>query len=816
MPEPETIERQGGDLRIDEGPADFSAPIRATVGQPARTWHRRRFAVGAGNILGEARSNLRRMSSEEEAHGHIFLFVPVCLGTGGVIWFKTEIDPSAIVLTAAVLACLCTLFVLRDAELLVKRTIWAGLLVLLGMVLSQVETWRSETVVLDSAVTTTLTGRIERRETNGQGRWRYIVALEKTELPAIKRPPGRISVISRGADVPFEIGDRLTGRARLIPPAGPALPLLNDFAFSAYFDGVGANGYFYGAPQRVPPSGTDAEVSRMAAIEKWLYGLRAGIGDRIRSILPGDTGAFAAALVTDERRAISEETTEALRTSGLAHIIAISGLNMALSAGIFFIGFRSVLSLLPGMAQAYPTKKIAAFGALLAVTAYFLISGFGVSAERAFIMMAIMLIAVFFDRPSLSLRNVALSAIVILVLSPSEVLGPSFQMSFAATLALIAGYALWKERPAHTPFHTKNPALLGLLLAARFFGGILLTSLIGGLSTAIFAIEHFHRLATYGLAANLAAMPVITFIVMPAGLFAMLLMPFGLDPMLWKIVGFGLDLVIAIAKTIADWGGNIDVGRLPSWFFPVMVVGFLLLTLFRTKLRHAGTLVLAIGLLLVCLVPRAPQPDMLISEDGGLVAVVHDDELASNRDRPPSFIFEQWQHALAISQHRRPKTIGGEPATPSDASNYRRRLDAEERRQARDTMRAAAAAGTERGFVCVKKAWCTAKLPNGQVVTTIDDAAYLGPACDTAQIVITSIRLRFDRCRSGAALFTGETLRKTGAVEIRFDQQGPVIKTAFDTLARPWSRHRAYDWRSDTFTAQVALETPASVNDNDE
>jgi competence protein ComEC len=124
---------------------------------------------------------------------------------------------------------------------------------------------------------------------------------------------------------------------------------------------------------------------------KWLYGLRSGIGDRIRSILPADTGAFAASLVTDERRAISPETTEALRQSGLAHIVAISGLNMALSAGIFFVGLRSLLGLFPGFAQAYPTKKIAASGALLALTAYYLISGFAVSAERAFIMMAIML-----------------------------------------------------------------------------------------------------------------------------------------------------------------------------------------------------------------------------------------------------------------------------------------------------------------------------------------------------------------------------------------------------------------------------------------
>ncbi|MBB4113617.1 ComEC/Rec2-related protein [Rhizobium sp. BK226] len=219
--------------------------------------------------------------------------------------------------------------------------------------------------------------------------------------------------------------------------------------------------------------------------------------------------------MTDERRAISNATTEALRQSGLAHIIAISGLNMALSAGIFFVGFRMLLSLFPGVAQAYPTKKIAAAGALIAVTAYFLISGFAVSAERAFIMMAIMLIAVFFDRPSISLRNVALSALVILVISPSEVLGPSFQMSFAATLALVSGYQLWKDRRVRENAFLKLPIVRPFVAVAGFFGGVFLTSLIGGFSTALFSIEHFHRLTAYGLPANLATMPIISFIIMP-------------------------------------------------------------------------------------------------------------------------------------------------------------------------------------------------------------------------------------------------------------------------------------------------------------
>ncbi|MDJ1634446.1 ComEC/Rec2 family competence protein [Rhizobium rhizogenes] len=297
-----------------------------------------------------------------------------------------------------------------------------------------------------------------------------------------------------------------------------------------------------------------ADIVEGSVLDKadiWLAGLRNSIGDRIRRTLPGDTGAFAAALVTDERRAISEATTEALRTAGLTHIIAISGLNMALSAGIFYVGLRYVLSLFFGVAQAWPTKKIAAFGALVTVTAYYLISGFGVSAERAFIMMAIMLIAVLFDRPSISLRNVALSAIIILVLSPSQVLGPSFQMSYAATLALVSGYTLWTRRRHRETVFSRFRILRPLFFISRFFGGIASTSFLGGASTAIFSIEHFHRLATYGLAANLAAVPIVSFIVMPFGMAAMLLMPFGLDAPFWQVTGKGLELVIGIATTVA-------------------------------------------------------------------------------------------------------------------------------------------------------------------------------------------------------------------------------------------------------------------------
>ncbi|MBW9117490.1 ComEC/Rec2 family competence protein [Rhizobium cauense] len=750
-------------------------------------------------------------AAEEMDHGRFFLFSPVFLGAGAVIWFLLATDMPLLPLLAWSVALALTALAAGSGRPLTRSVALAGLLCVAGMFVAQFETRSRGTIILDAPVTTTITGRVERREGDGRGRWRYIVSLADTQSPAIRRPPQRISVVARGQTEPFEIGEWLTGRARLTPPAGPALPGLNDFAFRAYFDGIGANGFFYGSPRSTAAARAEPSVRELAV--NWLDALRSGIGDRIRYILPGDTGAFAASLVTDERRAISKETTEALRQAGLAHIVAISGLNMALSAGIFFVGLRLLLSLFPSIVQAYPTKKIAAAGALVALTAYYMISGFAVSAERAFIMMAIMLAAVFFDRPSISLRNIALSAWVILLLSPSEALGPSFQMSFAATLALVAGYAIWSKRAAREHPLLQIAALKPAIFVGRFFGGILLTSMIGGFSTALFAVEHFHRLSAYGLPANLMAMPVISFVVMPMGVLAMLLTPFGLDVIPWKIAGFGLDIVIAIAKIVSGWGGNVDIGRLPDWYFPVMVAGFLVLALLRTRLRYLGAATSALATVVVALSPPGMPPDIVIAEDGGIVAIVDDRILASNRTHPPDFIFDQWRRALAAEVEQPPQVLEGvAPARRRNSDGKIERLAVEELRKARNVLRQAVATGVENRFICLKSAWCTARHDSGYVLTVVENPAYFGPACDTADVVVTPVRLRATECRSGALLFTGESLRRSGAAEIRIDEQGAaIVTTAYVTLDRPWMRHRTYDWRNGTYDG----DAPA-INDNGE
>ena len=181
--------------------------------------------------------------------------------------------------------------------------------------------------------------------------------------------------------------------------------------------------------------------------------------------------------------------------------------------------------------------------------------------------------------------------------------------------------------------------------------------------------------------------------------------------------------------------------------------------------------------------------------------------MASNREKPPAFIFEQWQRALAIEEHQKPVMLQA-TNTPTVSDGKRLQLSPDQQNEAREAMRQALAISPTSRFSCQKRAWCTALLGNGKKLTVIENAAYLGPACDTADIVVTPVRLRLDRCRSGALLFTGETLRKTGSVELRFTDSGIDVATAFGPLQRPWMRHRAYDWRSDTFAD--ASQSPVS------
>ncbi|WP_246810523.1 ComEC/Rec2 family competence protein [Ensifer sp. ENS09] len=747
---------------------------------------------------------------EERAFGHGFVLIPVFLIFGVLAWLALPFDIR--IANLAVLLCIFGMaaLVCRWKLAPVGPPLVAVTLFIAGMLLVAIETWRTDTVVLDAPVTTNLRGTVFSREQDDRGRWRYGLEIEETSRPKLRRQPLKATLVTRGSGEPFPLGALIEGRARLSPPSGPALPGLNDFAFDSYFKGIGAVGFFYGAPklsEKVASEEGGTVAALLSATKKTMAAMRETVGERIRSSIGGDTGALAAALVTAEERAISRETVEVLRQAGLAHVLAISGLNMALAAGTFLIGARTALSMVPGLAHRVPIKKVAAAGALLMVCFYILISGGAVSALRAWIMISIMLVAVFFDRMSISLRNVALAAIVIVVLMPSAVAGPGFQMSFAATLALVAGYGRWRERrtgKAEAPGSRSKGRLITGVAA-----GILITSLIGGLATSVYSIAYFHRLPAYGLIANILTMPLISIVIMPFGLFAMLLMPFGLEHLPLMAMAWGLDRMLDVARFVTSLDGEVVTGRIGPIGFVLIAIGGVFLCVLRSWLAISGIVLICAGFLSLVF-EGGSRPDIVIAEDGRLVGLVTDDAIATNRPRPPDFIFSQWQRALIVAKHERPATLppAADGLYPAMEQAVRRAppIEGEKAAAIRADFSSAIAASKAGSFVCRDKQWCAARSAVGWTIVTLENPRLFPALCDQADLIVVAVRVDTEACAvRGARIVDVGTLRRTGAIEIRAEQQeglsSPVMQfqPAFTTLARPWERHRTYDWRSGAF-----------------
>ena len=283
----------------------------------------------------------------------------------------------------------------------------------------------------------------------------------------------------------------------------------------------------------------------------------------------------------------------------------------------FFFILRALLALIPGLTDRMPVKKWAAFGALIVTALYLVLSGAEVATQRSFITIAIVLIGVVLDRPVLTLRTVTIAALVALLFSPEAVVHPSFQMSFAATLALIAVYAYGQplaRAGADSPLATRA-ALWGV----NEIVSLLLASLIAGLATTPYAAYHFHRLAPYGVLANLLAMPVVSAWVMPMGILGVLALPFGFDAFFWRQMGYGIEWMNTVALWVASLPGAF--GRVTSFgTTPLLLAtaGLLLIGLLKTPLRWSGAMFVVLAVIFAA---RTPVPDVLVAADGRSFAV---------------------------------------------------------------------------------------------------------------------------------------------------------------------------------------------------
>jgi len=423
--------------------------------------------------------------------------------------------------------------------------------------------------------------------------------------------PWRLRIRFSGTQPAFAPGDRVKAFATVGPPSPPSIPGAYDFQRHAFFEGIGGVGFALGpAELEVPPAGSIEAGGIRLGIET----LRQRMTQRILGQIPAPAGAVAAALITGSQSAIQRQTMSEMRDSGLAHLLSISGLHMGFVAAILFGGLRAVLALVPAIALTRPIKKWAAAAAILGTAFYLVLSGASVPAERSFLMAGLVLLAVLVDRSAISMRLIAWAALVVLLLSPEALIGPSFQMSFGAVVALIAAFEAWRDRRARWRSDHGWLGRAGLTLVS-----LAATSLIATLATAPPSIYHFNRLADYGVVANMLAVPLSGFWIMPWAVAACVLMPLGLDWVALAPMGWGIEVLLAIAREVAGWPGS--VALVPA--MPVAALGFiafggLWLCLWRANWRYLGVVPIVLGFLAM---PWVTPPDILVSDDGKLMAV---------------------------------------------------------------------------------------------------------------------------------------------------------------------------------------------------
>lgn len=384
-----------------------------------------------------------------------------------------------------------------------------------------------------------VSGWIENINKSGPLQHFYIRVHDIENLPN-NQTPYRVRVRLKPYD--FVPGDFIRLRAVLAAPRKPVLAGGYDPARAAYYNKIGGFGFAISKPETITPNLLSYVESKKRNLVKYRYSL----SRRIQSRAPPDTAGLQAALLTGDRSAIPEQQKQSLRRAGLAHLLAISGLHMGLLAGGAYGLASLLLSMISPLSRRYDMRKYAALLGAIIASVYLLLSGASVSTQRAFIMAIIVFAAIILNRRAVSLRSVALAAGITLMLHPESLISAGFQMSFAATTALVVVYRSWTNQRSYV----SERNILQRLKTG--FIGISVTSLVAGVATGGFAALHFHRFARLGLIANIAAMPIFTFIAMPAGFLAVLLMPFGMEGFALRIMGWGLDYVLYIANWVSN------------------------------------------------------------------------------------------------------------------------------------------------------------------------------------------------------------------------------------------------------------------------
>lgn len=534
---------------------------------------------------------------------HWFLWFPVGVGIGVGLYFSLPIEPPFLVSVflfgiGLFLVCvsMAQTYIWNRPSVGFFFLSFAVLSIVTGFFAGSYRTNRLNTpLIIREYGPLTLVGTVIKSEEMTDARrltLTHVDILSADDRDGIIPPLNQIRISFRGrvrGTDSMEPGDQVEIRAKLLPPSGPLIPGGYNFRRKAYFDGISAVGYGV-----KPPILRQKTKSANAASR--LQRLRHLITEKLRTALPGDSGGVAAALVTGDRSGLSDDIKDAFSGSGLSHILAISGLHLSIVAGLAFFTFRRGLTLIPFFALRYPLKKIAAVLAILLTFFYLLLSDLTLPAQRSFMMVSLILLGVLTDRRALTLRNVALAALVILAFQPESLLSPSFQLSFAAVTALVAGY----EGVQKTLTHLQSKENSGIIKRIILYGvGITFSSILATIATTPFTVFTFNRFTCHAIEANLLAIPLLSYGIMPGLVLFGILDVFSAGALIAPALSWMIGLLIDIGRTVSQFPGSLLLAPFaPVGVLATLTLGGLWLCLWTEKWRFLGLVPMAASIMM--------------------------------------------------------------------------------------------------------------------------------------------------------------------------------------------------------------------------
>lgn len=542
------------------------------------------------------------------------LWTPVAFGCGAALYFALLREPQAWVGVTGVAVAGALLLAANRWSVTRAVTVVAVLVAcaLGGFAMAKLRTEGARAPIAGAeARPQRLEGWVVDIASPGAGGPRLLIAPSRIGDWAPAATPIRVRVTLRGGYLPAP-GEPISLLAVINTPPQPASPGSYDFARDAFFQSVGGVGFALGPVQTwYPPE----QPPRRLRTTMRINALRWALTRRIVDTLGIETGGLAAAMTTGHDAFIPKAQVDDLRAAGLAHIISISGLHMAIVGGFVFAIARFAIAAWPWLALRVPGKKLAAGLALGSVLAYLILSGAPPPAERSAVTAAVAFGAMLFDRQAISLHALALAALVVLFLQPEAVTQPGFQMSFAATAALVALAEVWphpvKEINTPWPIRIVQGMWTWTLAGAA-------ASFVAGTATGPFAMQHFNRVSTWGLISNMVTEPISGFVMMPGLAIGAVLAPLGLGEWPLKVAGFAIQLMTRVAHIAATAPyAQLNVASGPAWALPTAFLGLLWLCLWKGRLRWLGVpFALAVNL-----APRPPVPDVWADNAGAAVAV---------------------------------------------------------------------------------------------------------------------------------------------------------------------------------------------------